>query len=177
MSGKVIWITGLSGAGKSTLAAELISELATLDWTPVLLDGDVLRGVFGPDDTCDKGFSLANRLLLAMRYSRLCKLLSDQGFLVVIATISMFKEVYAWNREHLPNYFEVYMEASLEDLRRRDSKGIYKDYDAGMIYNVAGLDLPIDVPDSPNFVGNIEDGQALKTARKIVTVMKRLEFL
>ena len=35
-----------------------------------------------------------NRLKLAYKYSRLCKLISKQGATVVIATISLFKEIH-----------------------------------------------------------------------------------
>ena len=44
---------------------------------------------------------------------------------VVIATISMFNEVYSWNRSHLPGYFEVHVRASEEVRHGRDSKGVY----------------------------------------------------
>jgi adenylylsulfate kinase-like enzyme len=44
-----------------------------------------------------------------MQYARLCRVLAEQGVTVVIATISLFKEVHAWNRENLPGYFEVYL--------------------------------------------------------------------
>ena len=33
----------------------------------------------------------------------------------VVATISLFKEVHAWNRANLQGYFEVYLRVSLEE--------------------------------------------------------------
>jgi cytidine diphosphoramidate kinase len=45
---------------------------------------------------------------------------------------------------NLPGYFEVYLIVPVEELRRRDSKGIYRRFDAGELANVAGLDLSID---------------------------------
>jgi adenylylsulfate kinase len=63
----------------------------------------------------------------------------------------MFREVYGWNRSHLPGYFEVYLKVPVEELRRRDSKGIYSRYDAGRLQNVAGLDLNVDEPKKPDF--------------------------
>ena len=65
---------------------------------------------------------------------------------MVIATISLFREVHTWIRANLPAYFEVYLKVPVESLRRRDPKGIYKRFDAGELTNVAGLDLPIDEP-------------------------------
>ena len=177
MNGKVIWITGLSGAGKTTLAKQLASTLKQSGYHPVLFDGDSLRDIFGAINKNSGNFSRESRLTLAMKYSQLCKLLSDQGFLVIIATISMFKEVYAWNRENLPHYFEVYMKASLDELRRRDPKGIYYDFDTHVLSNVAGLDLPVDEPEFPDFVGNIEEGLSIGTVEQILGLMNKRNLL
>jgi len=70
---------------------------------------------------------------------------------VVIATISLFREVHEWNRANLPGYFEVYLKVPVEELRRRDPKGIYHRFDAGELTHVAGLDLPIDEPEAADW--------------------------
>ena len=143
---RVIWITGLSGAGKTTLAREVTRSLRTIGHSVVMLDGDELRDVFGVVTPSEQNHSRDSRLALAMRYSRLCRVIADQGFTVVIATISLFNEVHMWNRANLPGYFEVYLKVPLEELRLRDPKNIYRRFDAGELENVAGLDLPIDGP-------------------------------
>ena len=177
MTGSVIWITGLSGAGKSTLAKEVVLRLKKLEFAPILLDGDSLRGVSGATDKNSQDFSRSSRLALSMTYCKLCKLLSDQGFIVVIATISMYEEIYAWNRKHLPHYFEVYMKASFDALRKRDPKGIYRDFDSQLIKNVAGLDLQVDEPETPDFVGSIEDGMSSHIAKNLIDdILKRVRF-
>ena len=43
----------------------------------------------------------------------------------------MFDELYAWNRENITNYFEVYLKAPLDELRCRDPKSIYRRYENG----------------------------------------------
>ena len=58
----------------------------------------------------------------------MCRLLLNKGFIVVIATISMFDELYAWNRENTTNYFEVYLKVPLDELRRCDPKSTYQRY-------------------------------------------------
>ena len=50
----VIWILGLSGAGKSLLGLELKDELKKDFGEFIILDGDVVRRVFGND----LGFSI-----------------------------------------------------------------------------------------------------------------------
>ena len=102
---RTIWITGLSGAGKSTLGIEVVKLLRSNGEPVVYLDGDQLREVFSAVNLTEKNHSREGRLSLAMQYSRLCDVISKQGLTVVIATISMFKEIHDWNRKNLSNYF------------------------------------------------------------------------
>lgn len=151
-SGCVVWITGLSGAGKSTLAAEFTARLRSAGRSVVMLDGDELRAVMGVAAESASNHGREGRLELAMRYASLCRLLANQGVVVVIATISMFKEVHVWNRRNLPNYLEAYLKVPESELRRRDPKGIYRRFDAGELKNVAGLDFSVDEPESPDWI-------------------------
>ena len=149
---RVLWITGLSGAGKSTLAHEVVGRLRAEGQTVVMLDGDELREVFGAVAASAQNHGRERRLALAMQYAHLCRVIAAQGLTVVIATISLFREVHAWNRANLPGYFEVYLKVPEEELRRRDPKGIYRRFDAGELTHVAGLDLPVDEPEAADWV-------------------------
>ena len=119
--GRVFWITGLSGAGKTTVGRELSSRLRAAGRPVTFLDGDALRAAIAED----LGHSAGNRRQSAMRNARLCRLLAEQGADVVCATISLFHEVQRWNRENIPGYREIYLRVPIDELRRRDSKGIY----------------------------------------------------
>ena len=156
MSGRVIWITGLSGAGKSTLAHEVVAKLRESDEAVVMLDGDELREVFGAVAANAQNHGREGRLALAMQYAHLCRVIAAQGLTVVIATISLFREVHAWNRANLPGYFEVYLKVPVDELRRRDPKGIYRRFDAGELTHVAGLDLPIDEPEAADWIVELD---------------------
>ena len=156
MDGQVIWITGLSGAGKTTVAAALDQCLKERGLIPILLDGDILRNLFKSTNEIGKTYNREARIKLALKYAHLCKALSSQGFTVIIATISMYNEVYAWNRTNLPNYFEIYLKVPLKELRRRDPKKIYQRYDAGDLSDVAGLDLAVDEPLEPHVILDFE---------------------
>jgi adenylylsulfate kinase len=145
------------------LAHELVAHLRAAGETVVMLDGDELREVFGAVAANAQNHGREGRLALAMQYAHLCRVIAAQGLTVVIATISLFREVHAWNRANLPGYFEVYLKVPVEELRRRDPKGIYRRFDAGELTHVAGLDLPIDEPEAADWVVGFEPGQSVVT--------------
>jgi adenylylsulfate kinase-like enzyme len=172
--GQVFWITGLSGSGKSTLAHEVVTRLRAAGDFVVMLDGDELREVFGAAANNAQNHGREARLALAMQYAKLCRILALQGMTVVIATISLFREVHAWNRLHLPGYFEVYLKVPFEELRRRDPKGIYRRFDAGGLSNVAGLDLPIDEPEAADWVAEFSPIWTAKMlADELMLILKK----
>ena len=155
----------------STVAGKLAGKLRAGGLPVVLLDGDDLRDVFGRSGGHDR----KARLQLGMQYARLARLLALQGITVIVATISMFRQIHAWNRKHLPRYFEVYLHLPLEELIRRDPKGIYRRYYAGKLRNVAGLDLQVDEPTRPDLLLRYQPGLNIDsiTAGLASRLMKR----
>ncbi len=143
MSGRVIWITGLSSAGKTTIAQALNAHFNKA----ILLDGDALRHVL---NTSTSGFDAHSRQELAFTYARFAHLLALQGHTVLVATISLFHAVHAWNRTHLPRYTEVFLDVSEQIRRERDPKGLYaaeKNTDASPM---AGLQTAVELPLHPH---------------------------
>ena len=152
--GTVYWITGLSGAGKTTIGKLLYEKIRVEHANTVFLDGDVLRKVFGDD----LGYSKEDRRKCAMRYSRLCAMLQEQGMNVICCTISMFDSVREWNREHICNYKEIYVKASMETLLVRDQKGLYSGVTEEKQKEVVGVHMEIEEPKNPDLV-LYNDGQ------------------
>jgi cytidine diphosphoramidate kinase len=144
----VVWIIGLSGTGKSTLSGHVVSQMRQSGKKVVLLDGDVIRTLFGND----VDHTIEGRRKNAERLSRLSKFLSEQGVDVVAAVLSMFPEWRRWNRQNIPGYAEVYMRASMETLLARDIKNLYARALKGEITNVVGVDLPFPEPENPELV-------------------------
>ncbi|MDR0406715.1 MAG: adenylyl-sulfate kinase [Holosporales bacterium] len=119
----VIWITGFSGAGKTTLACAINQQLKEQhNISAILLDGDEIRSILDAEHKV----SYNNRKTLAWSYAKLAKMLSDQGFIVIVATISMFEDIRQWNRQYNERYIEVYLRISEAERKRRDPKGLYK---------------------------------------------------
>lgn len=165
----VVWLIGLSGTGKTTLAQEVVANANIKSNNTVLLDGDVIREIFGND----LGYSMEDRLLNAQRICQLGKFLDNQGMNVVCAILSIFPETREWNRKYIENYYEVYIETPIEILIDRDSKGIYEKYRRGEISEVAGMDIEFPVPDRADLViKNINSREELLSFAK--PIVKRM---
>ena len=112
------------------------------------MDGDVVREIWGND----LGHDLESRRENAQRICRLCQFLDQQGLDVVCAILSIFPDTREWCRQNLSSYYEVFIDAPLDHLMKRDDKGIYNKYKNGEIKDVAGLDLEFPTPEHPDLV-------------------------
>ena len=139
--GRVIWLTGLAGSGKSTLARGLYKKLLAEYSNLIYLDGDELREIFD-----HYGYDRKSRIDMAIKRSKLANFLSNQGMIVIVSTISLFKEVYDFNRRTIKNYDEIYVYCSLEELQKRDQKNLYTNALLGKEKNVIGIDIAYDEP-------------------------------
>jgi glutamine kinase len=143
-SGLVLWITGLSGTGKTTLGREVWHRLRAAGRPAIFLDGDALRASIAED----LDYTADSRRRSAMRNAKLCQLLAQQGNDVVCATISLFHEVQRWNRENIPGYREIYLRVPIDELLRRDRKGIY----SANARDIVGFDILAEVPEAPDLI-------------------------
>ena len=147
--GLVVWLTGLAGSGKSTIAKELYIRLRDAGLSVVYLDGDELRDVLGAYSYDKQG-----RISVAKKRADMARLLSRQGIITIVSTISMFDEIYQYNREQLPNYLEVYIACAYEELIRRDQKQLYSKALKGELPNVVGVDIDYDEPSAHLHIDN-----------------------
>ncbi|MDP6691470.1 MAG: adenylyl-sulfate kinase [Alphaproteobacteria bacterium] len=145
----MIWITGLSAVGKTSTAETVVEQLRASGEVAVMLDGDAVRDIVRDAST---GHDRDSRIANAYRICRLAQFMAKQDLIVVVATMSLFHEIHHWNRDNLPGYFEVLIEADLETLRARDFKGVYGGADGGEARNVVGVDLAVEFPEKPNLV-------------------------
>ena len=154
--GCVYWVTGLSGAGKTTIGKMLYDSIKSKKDSIVRLDGDILREVFQNND-----YSREGRKNLGYEYCRLCKMIASQGIDVVICTIAMFDELREWNRRNIDNYLEIYLEVSMEELIKRDQKGMYTQE----LSDLSGVSQEAELPKEPDIIiknyGEITPDKAL----------------
>lgn len=172
--GMVYWITGLSGAGKTTIGKLFYKKLREENTDTVFLDGDALRKVLGDD----LGYSREERERCAMRYSRLCALLEEQGINVVCCTISMFDNVRAWNRANIHNYIEIYVKASMDTLLDRDQKGLYSGNTNEESKEVVGVHINYEEPKCPDLIlGNDGELTPEEQVSKIFSFLKKNNYM
>jgi sulfate adenylyltransferase/3'-phosphoadenosine 5'-phosphosulfate synthase len=142
MNGFVVWLTGLSGAGKSTIAARLREELAGLGRPAEILDGDEVRTHL----SAGLGYSKEDRDTNIRRIGYVARVLARNGGVAIAAAISPYREVRDELRSLTPGFFEVYVRCSLEELVRRDVKGLYAKALRGEIANFTGVSDPYEEP-------------------------------
>jgi adenylylsulfate kinase len=148
-SGFVIWFTGLSGAGKSTLATRLRQELAARRQRVEVLDGDEVRTNLSKG----LGFSKEDRDTNIRRIGYVARLLGRNGVGAITAAISPYRavrdEVRALVEADGVAFVEVYARCSIEELTRRDVKGLYARALRGELPNFTGVSDPYEEPLSP----------------------------
>ncbi len=158
----IIWFIGLSGSGKTTIGHTLYQKLKPDYPSLLFVDGDRFREVMGND----LGFSYEDRQRNARRFSQFCQWLDEQSIHLICCVLSNFPEWQEWNRANFRQYFEIYLDASLETLHRRDTKRIYADALAGRKTNVVGVDIPFVAPAKADLV--IDNNAELSTVEPIV---------
>ena len=159
--GFTLWFTGLSGAGKSTLSNQLATELRGRGLKVEILDGDEVRTNLSKG----LGFSKEDRDTNIKRIGYVCKLLTRNGVVAISAAISPYKEIRDFNREQIGSFVEVYVQCSIEELTRRDVKGLYKKALAGEIKNFTGVSDPYEAPANPEVLvdsGKQSEAESLK---------------
>jgi adenylylsulfate kinase len=168
----VLWITGISGAGKTTVADAIRDILKPSFPQLVRLDGDEIREVFGKS----LGYSAEDRSIQIQRIQRLALVLSRQQIIVIVAALYSHPSLLEWNSKNLPNYFEVHLDASLDLVKNRDSKGLYGQAEQMEIPNIVGLDIPRYDPVSPDLHINADNVPPVaELANKIIEAVPWLD--
>lgn len=143
--GHVIWLFGMSGAGKSTLAVALQREiLRMMSKRALMLDGDRLRV-----GLCrGLGFTDLDRDENLRRAAEVARLAVESGLIVIAAFITPHEIHRHFIRRIVgePHLSLVYLAATLEVCRKRDTKGLYARADTGGVALMSGIDSRFDEP-------------------------------
>ena len=165
-----IWMSGLSGSGKSTIANLVEEKLISLGYHTYILDGDNTRMGLNKD----LGFSEESRIENIRRVSEVCKLMNDAGLIVICSFISPFEK----NREQAKeiigeNFFEVFVDASLETCEERDPKGLYKKARTGEIKEFTGISSPFENPQNATVLKNNTEEDLEKNVNFLIELIEK----
>ena len=166
----VVWFTGLSGSGKSTIANILEQKLHTIGKRTYLLDGDNVRHGLNKD----LGFTDTDRVENIRRVAEVSKLMVDAGLITLVSFISPFKSERQMARNSLSSdeFFEIFVNTSLEECEKRDPKGLYKKARAGELKNFTGIDSSYEEPENPDLILNTSSGNAEQLTDQIINFLK-----
>ena len=134
----IIWITGISGSGKTTIAHQLTNIFKRTIKNIVNVDGDIIRELFDNNLKHD----VKSRILQIKRIQKLCLFLENQDLIVLVSALYCNDSLMQLNRENFKNYYEIYLEASLDTVKSRDVKELYRKYEVGLEKNIVGIDIP-----------------------------------
>lgn len=172
-SGFTVWLTGLSGAGKTTIARRLEAELRARHGKVEVLDGDIVRTHLSKG----LGFSKEDRDTNIRRIGFVCKLLSRNGVPVIAAAISPYRDVRDEVRADIGDFIEVFVDCTLDELVRRDVKGLYAKALRGEIDHFTGISDPYEPPLDPEVVVHTDHELVEQSVAKILAKLDELGYL
>lgn len=145
MSGALVWFTGLPSSGKSRLARRVLARLQSEQRPCCLLDGDRFREILHPKP----GYSPEARDDFYLTLGLLAAELSEQGLVVLVAATAHRRAHRERVRTLAPRSIEVWLDAPIDECRRRDAKGLYEGFARGQVHDLPGEDLAYEPPESP----------------------------
>ena len=173
--GFVVWLTGLSGSGKSTIANALEVMLHQRKIRTFVLDGDNVRHGLN----ADLGFTETDRAENIRRVAEVAKLFVDAGLVTIVSFISPFEAERSLAKEIIgeSDFFEVFVDAPMVVVEKRDTKGLYAKARAGLLPNFTGVDSPYEIPTDPNLRVKSSESSVVECVQQIFAELVRKSFL
>ena len=164
-TGYILWFTGMSGVGKTTLAEAVVEQLR--GGRPIeMLDGDEIRLYLSRE----LGFTKEDRNTNTRRIGFVARALARNGVIAVASTISPYadsrEEVRELSARDGVDFIEIHVDAPLDTLIERDTKGLYKKALAGELPHFTGVSDPYEPPKNPDLrVPTHEETQEVSVQR------------
>jgi adenylylsulfate kinase len=169
----IIQFCGLSGVGKTTLALKAKEHFHDKKMRIEVIDGDEYRKYLNTD----LGFSKEDRNNNIRRLAFIAEKFAHHNIIPIISAINPYDAI---RNEIVNNYLHVktvYIKCSLEELTKRDTKGLYTkallpDEDKNKIRNLSGVNDPFDVPTNPDLVIETDKESISESAAKLITFIE-----
>ena len=135
----IIWITGLPGSGKTTLAKKIKSKLDhKISNNVVLLDGDNVRSIL----PYQISYSNEDRKKIALFYSELALLIEKSNCIVICSFVALFHNIQEHTRLKATDYFEIFLNPSLDELVKKNKKDLYSENSDYMLNQFTKHEFP-----------------------------------
>lgn len=173
--GFCVWFTGLSNAGKSTTAEVLTVLLQECGRQVTVLDGDVVR----TNLSRGLGFSREDRDLNVRRIGFVAAEIVRHRGAVVCAAVSPYRSTRndVRNIVGADSFIEVFVDTSLEECERRDTKGMFAKARRGEIKNFTGINDSYEAPEHPEIRLETSDRGADENANIILSYLAKRGFV
>ena len=149
----IIQFCGLSGSGKTTLAMNAGKYFEKKGIEFEVIDADEYRKLL----CADLGFTKEDRNTNIRRLAFVANKLSAHNVITVICAINPYDDIRKEVAVNYRNVKTVFIKCSIEELRKRDTKGMYArallpDSDARKINNLSGVNDPFEPPAEADLV-------------------------
>lgn len=172
--GFTLWFTGMSAAGKTTLAKLVGDALRSRGRLVEILDGDEIRTHLSKG----LGFSKEDRDANIRRLGHVARLLSRNGVIAIGAAISPYRAVRdEIRRVHESPFVEVYLDCAIDELMKRDKKGLYAKALRGEIQNFTGVSDPYEAPLSPELHLRTDLEPAIESCERILRWLDKHQLI
>ena len=108
----------------------------------VHLDGDNLRKILDLH-----GYSFKDRVSNSKKFTKVAKLLTDQGINVVFSIIGLINKTRSWNKKNIKKYIEIYIKSDVKKIISLNKKKIYKSKK-----NIVGINIRPQFPKNPDII-------------------------
>jgi adenylylsulfate kinase-like enzyme len=160
----------LSRSGKSTLADGIAAWLTERNVPTQILDGRAVRDDIGNF----LGYSRDERAKVSRIMCSMAKLLNRNGIAVVATSITPYQESRDLNRATLENYFEIYLECSVDTCFDRDDTDNYARAQRGDLKHFIGVDDPFEVPKNSDLVVSTDQLDEAAALERATTALEAL---
>jgi len=170
-----VWITGLPKSGKSRIAFALEKVLFDMGYFPYVLDEGNMRFMVpeGVDSGTEEESENVNRV------AGIARLFNSAGFIAIAAFVSRYERDRLNARDIIgPECFvEVYLDTSLEECGKRDSKDPNAEVRKGDATDFTGISLSYEPPGNPDVVIPTQEKSVEESVNTIVELLKQRRFL
>jgi len=169
----IIQFCGLSGSGKTTLARNAKKFFESKNVDIEVIDGDEYRKFL----CSDLGYSRQDRNTNIRRLAFVAGRLSQYKIIPIICAINPYEDIRMEVTKSYDDVKTIFIKCSLEELVRRDPKGMYArahlaEGHPGRISNLSGVNDPFEVPAYSDLIIETDKETVAESTQKLVNYIQ-----